>query len=80
MKTQLEDAFTRKQVQVLGREIPGGTGYFEVELCKSETDCKLLHSKRNGQGFVDIQAKLDKIVQDIGQELNNQESNKMPKK
>ena len=72
MKTQLEDAFTRKQIQVLGREIPGGTGYFEVEI----EGGNVLHSKRNGQGFVDTQDKLDKIVQDIGQELNNQENNK----
>ena len=72
MKTQLEDAFTRKQIQVLGREIPGGTGYFEVEI----EGGKVLHSKRNGQGFVDTQVKLDKIVQDIGQELNNQENSK----
>jgi len=50
---------------VLGREIPGGAGYFEVEIEGS----KLLHSKRNGQGFVDTPEKLDKIVQEIEKEL-----------
>lgn len=56
--------------------MPGAAGYFEVEI----EGVKLLHSKHNGEGFVDTQAKIDKIVQDIGQELNKKEANKMPPK
>lgn len=44
---------------------PNVTGYFEVEL----EDGTLLHSKKNGDGFVDNEAKLNKIIRGIEKAL-----------
>ena len=56
--------------------MPGAAGYFEVEI----EGVKRCHSKHNGEGFVDTQAKMDKIFQCIGQELNKKDENKIPSK
>ena len=40
--------------------MPNNTGMFEVEV-----DGKLVHSKKNGDGFVDSEAKMQKIVDAI---------------
>ena len=73
LKSQLENLFTKNEIQVVGQEISGAVGYFEVEV---ESNNLLLHSKRNGQGFVDTPSKLEKIVQDIRQELLKEGSKK----
>lgn len=41
------------------------TGFFEVELIKDNGEKILLHSKKNGEGFVDNEKKFQKIVDGI---------------
>lgn len=43
---------------------PTTTGYFEVEVNK-----QLIHSKKNGDGYVDTDAKLQKIVNVVKEAL-----------
>jgi len=45
---------------------PTVTGYFEVKIVSTG---KLLHSKKNGDGYVDNDAKLKKIFEGIKDEL-----------
>lgn len=52
------------KIQVLGESTPGITGFFEVTV-----DGTLVHSKKNGDGFVDSEAKLKKIVDAISAKL-----------
>jgi len=47
---------------VIGEATPDITGFLEVTLVQND---KLLHSKKNGQGYVDTQAKIDKIIAGI---------------
>lgn len=44
----------------------GLTGDFEVEIVGG----KLLHSKRNGDGYVDSDMKMDRIIQGIEEALS----------
>ncbi|CAH2314231.1 seleno W [Pelobates cultripes] len=44
-------------LKIDGEGTPTSTGWFEVTV-----DGKLVHSKKNGDGFVDKEAKLQKIV------------------
>jgi len=46
---------------VIGESTPSTTGYFEVQI----VDGALLHSKKNGDGYVDNTAKMDKIFAGI---------------
>lgn len=55
-QTELEDEFG-DDVKVTGESTPGITGYFEVTVGD-----KLVHSKKNGNGFVDSKEKLDKVI------------------
>lgn len=48
-------------MEVTGKAAPGFTGCFEVEVVGG----KLLHSKKNGDGYVDSDAKLQKICDGI---------------
>lgn len=41
------------------------TGFFEVELIKENGDRVLIHSKKNGDGFVDNEKKLQKLLKAI---------------
>lgn len=43
-----------------GEGTPGATGFFEVEV-----EGTLVHSKKNGDGYVDNEAKLKKIVEAV---------------
>jgi len=43
-----------------GEGTPGATGFFEVTV-----DGDLIHSKKNGDGYVDNEPKLNKIIQAI---------------
>ncbi len=47
-------------LSIEGMATPGMTGWFEVEV-----NGNLLHSKKNGDGYVDTPAKMDKIVAGI---------------
>lgn len=60
MKSELEARFPGK-IEVKGEATPGTTGWFEVEIVGG----KLLHSKKNGDGYVDNSAKFDKIAAGI---------------
>ena len=57
MKKQLEDKFGG-EVEVTGEGTPDTTGWLEVQVVGGE----LLHSKKNGDGYVDNDAKLGKII------------------
>ena len=66
MKKHLENVFNSQEIQIIGRKVPGAIGIFEVEI----EGKKLLHSKKNGNGFVDSESKMEKIVVGIQNELN----------
>ena len=65
MKYVLEQKFSKDQIQIIGRKVPGAIGVFEVEI----ENVKLLHSKKNGQGFVDNTEKINNIVLGIQEKL-----------
>ena len=48
-------------ILVIEDKIPGNTGFFEVELENGE----VLHSKKNGDGYVDTPNKLEKIMSGV---------------
>jgi selT/selW/selH-like putative selenoprotein len=45
------------------------TGFFEIELIKENGDRLLIHSKKNGDGFVDNEKKLQKLKKKIKKKL-----------
>ena len=53
IKTEIEKAFPG-QTTVTGEATPGATGYLEVQVVGGE----LLHSKKNGMGYVDTADKM----------------------
>merc|ERR1719186_1911918 len=57
LKTELEGKFPG-QLDITGEGTPGTTGWLEVQI----VDGELLHSKKNGDGYVDTKAKMDKII------------------
>ena len=57
----MEKAFPN-QLEIKGEAVPGLSGCFEVVLVESG---KVLHSKKNGQGYVDTDGKLDAIISGI---------------
>ncbi|XP_039626714.1 selenoprotein W, 1 [Polypterus senegalus] len=59
LKKDLECKFPGN-LQITGEGTPQSTGWFEVTI-----DGKLVHSKKNGDGYVDSDAKLSKIVEAI---------------
>lgn len=60
VKSDLERVFGDK-IEVSGEGTPGVTGFFEIQIGGSPD--KLAHSKKNGDGFVDTDAK-KKAVED----------------
>ncbi|CAH2314230.1 seleno W [Pelobates cultripes] len=56
LRKELEKRFPG-MLKIDGEGTPTSTGWFEVTV-----DGKLVHSKKNGDGFVDKEAKLQKIV------------------
>ena len=50
------------QLEIEGEAVPGLSGCFEVVLVESR---KVLHSKNNGGGYVDSDAKLEAILEGI---------------
>jgi len=47
------------------------TGWLEVEIVYPPEKEQLLHSKKNGQGYIDTDAKVSKILNGIGMAANN---------
>lgn len=64
LKTELERSYPG-QVAITGEGTPTVTGFFEVEVAG-----KLIHSKKNGDGYVDSGSKKDKINNAIKSALN----------
>lgn len=56
MEVQLKDEF-EDDVDVTGESTPGITGWLEVSV-----NDKLVHSKKNGDGYIDSEAKYKKIA------------------
>ncbi|CAF3434156.1 unnamed protein product [Rotaria socialis] len=57
---ELKKSCSAKDLDVTGESTPETTGFFEVTV-----DGKLVHSKKDGDGFPDTQEKMDKIVKAI---------------
>jgi len=64
LKQELEGKFADK-VAITGEGTPGTTGWLEVQIVGGE----LLHSKKNGDGYVDSQAKMEKIFNGVEKAL-----------
>ncbi|XP_043217152.1 selenoprotein W-like [Amphibalanus amphitrite] len=60
IKAELDGAFPR-ELDITGEGTASVTGYFEVQIVGG----KLLHSKKNGNGYVDTPEKMNRIVQGI---------------
>lgn len=60
MKTKLVELVSDVELEVAGVRAQGRTGEFEVTV-----DGTLVHSKKNGNGFVDDDEKYAKIVAEI---------------
>lgn len=58
LKQEIEDKF--EGLNITGNATPEKTGYFEVQV-----NGELIHSKKNGDGFVDDDSKLDKIIKAV---------------
>ena len=65
MKQQLEEKFPGK-LDITGEGTPETTGKLEVQVVGGE----VLHSKINGDGYVDNDAKLQKIFAGVEAALN----------
>uniref|UniRef100_A0A671P200 Selenoprotein W-like n=1 Tax=Sinocyclocheilus anshuiensis TaxID=1608454 RepID=A0A671P200_9TELE len=63
LKTLLEDEFPG-ELEITGEGTPSTTGWFEVEV-----NNKLVHSKKNGDGFVDSDSKFKAVVTAIEQAM-----------
>ncbi|ROL44331.1 Selenoprotein W, partial [Anabarilius grahami] len=63
LKTLLEDEFPG-ELEITGVGTPSTTGWLEVEV-----NGKLVHSKKNGDGFVDTDSKFRAIVTAIEQAM-----------
>lgn len=50
---------------IIGRQVPGALGLFEVEI----EGVKIIHSSRNGNGFVDTPEKTSLIIEAIKSQL-----------
>eukprot|EP00794_Sanderia_malayensis_P020166 gene20166-22141_t len=66
LKNQLQQKFTGGQLKYIGEGTPAITGYLEVSI--QETG-EVLHSKKNGDGYIDSDAKLNKIIAGIEKAL-----------
>jgi len=60
---ELEDEF-EDELDIVGYATPSVTGELEVRI-GGETG-KLVHSKKNGDGYVDSKAKMAKIIAAVG--------------
>jgi selT/selW/selH-like putative selenoprotein len=60
LKAELDKEFGR-DIEVVGEATPTTTGYLEVSIVGGP----VLHSKKNGDGYVDTPAKKQKIINGI---------------
>lgn len=60
LEIEIMDQFDADQINFSSEGTPGVTGYLEVSV-----NGELVHSKKNGDGYVDNQAKLQKILNAI---------------
>lgn len=65
LKEQLDGEFPDK-LDISGEGTPEVTGYFEVTVGD-----ELIHSKKNGDGYVDNEKKYDKIIDAIKDALGD---------
>lgn len=55
------EEFSPDDLEITGEGTPNATGFFEVQIVGG----KLVHSKKNGDGYVDSNEKLTKIISAI---------------
>jgi selT/selW/selH-like putative selenoprotein len=65
VKSDLEGRFPGGIIEITSEEVPGRTQCFDVQIVGG----KLLHSKLNGDGYVDTPSKLEKIIAGIEEAL-----------
>jgi len=61
---EIEKAFKGEEIEYEMEATPGVTGYMEISV-----NGKLIHSKKNGDGYVDSDAKMKKIIDAVGAAL-----------
>jgi len=64
IKVELEDMYG-DEISVEGYGTPGATGWLEVQI----EGGKLLHSKKNGDGYVDTKQKMQNIIIGVAEAL-----------
>jgi len=69
LKKELERIFP-DQLDITGEGTPSTTGYLEVQIVGGP----LIHSKKNGMGYVDSSEKLEKIVKGVQKALEEMET------
>lgn len=60
-RKKLLDLFSPGEIEVTGEGTPNSSGKFEVQIVGGN----VIHSKMNGDGFVDSKAKMEKVVSAI---------------
>uniref|UniRef100_UPI003754D9AB SelT/SelW/SelH family protein n=1 Tax=Salmonella sp. s51933 TaxID=3160127 RepID=UPI003754D9AB len=65
LRADLEDQFD-EELEFTSHGTEGVTGWFEVEI-----NGKLVHSKKDGDGYVDSQEKMKKITKSIEEALSS---------
>ncbi len=64
LKSEIIDEFGEDDLDFEGESTPGVSGYLEVSV-----NGKLIHSKKNGDGYVDSKEKLQKIINGVQEAL-----------
>jgi len=64
LATALLEEFDEDQLDIVGEATPQITGYLEVSV-----NGQLVHSKKNGDGYIDNDAKLQKITDAVAAAL-----------
>jgi len=64
LEQQIKDEFKGEDLEFSFEATPGITGFLEVSV-----NGKLVHSKKNGDGYVDTPAKMQKIIDAVGAAL-----------
>jgi len=67
MMTELEAEYDKDHFQIEETATPGNTGWYEITI-----NGKLIHSKKNGDGYVDTEAKYQKISDAIAAALKEE--------
>jgi len=67
MMSELEAEFNKDHFEIEETATPGNTGWYEITI-----NGKLIHSKKNGDGYVDTEAKYRKISDAIAAALREE--------